>query len=178
MLDRPTEDLGAQFVRLLALHEHRLSSYVLALVPNWNDAEEILQQTKLKLWEQFKDYDPAKDFGTWACVIARYEVLTFRTRSARSRVHFRQELFDRMSGEMAQVTVDSDSRLGFIEECLKKLSDWQRELLLRCCVAGDSTKTVASELGRKADATRQALLRIRRKLYHCIEDARRKEAES
>jgi RNA polymerase sigma-70 factor, ECF subfamily len=178
MLDNATEDRGANFVRLLAAHEHRLGSYVLALVPNWNDSEEIIQQTKLRLWEQFGTYDPTKDFGVWACVIARYEVLTFRTRSARSHVHFSQALIDRMSGELTQTAAESDARLGFIEECLKKLTQWQRDLLWRCCVAGDSTRAVASDLGRKADATRQALLRIRRKLYHCIEDARQKEAES
>jgi RNA polymerase sigma-70 factor, ECF subfamily len=177
MSDNASEDRGAKFVQLLAAHEHRLSSYVLALVPSWNDAEEIIQQTKLRLWEQFGSYDATKDFGIWACVIARYEVLTFRTRSARSRVHFSQELVDRMSGELTETAAESDDRLTFVEGCLKKLTRWQRELLWRCCIAGDSTKQVAIQLGRKADATRQALLRIRRKLYRCIEDAQRKEAD-
>jgi RNA polymerase sigma-70 factor, ECF subfamily len=172
-----SDDRGAKFVQLLAMHEHRIGSYVLALMPNWTDAEEIIQQTKLRLWEQFDAYDPTKDFGVWACVIAHYEVLTYRTRAARSRVQFSQELVDRLSGELPQIVVESDSRLPFIERCLKKLTQWQRDLLWRCCVAGDSTQKVASQLGRKAGATRQALLRIRRTLYRCIEDAQQEEAD-
>lgn len=177
MVGNLPDDRAARFVQLLAAHDHRIGSYVLALIPNWNDAEEIIQQTKLRLWEQFESYDPARDFGIWACVIARYEVLTFRTRAVRSRVHFSQELVDRLSGELTQVVAESDARLTFLEQCLKKLTTWQRDLLRRCCLAKDSTQMVASKFGGKTGATRQALLRIRRKLYLCIEDARQREAE-
>lgn len=172
-----SKDHGAKFVELLASHEQRLGSFVLALVPNWNDAEDIIQQTKLRLWEQFETYDPDKDFGIWACVIARYEVLAFRTRSSRSRVQFSQELVDRLSTELAQTAAEADARLAFAEACLKKLVPWQRDLLWRCCVAGYSSQEVGARLGRKAEAIRQSLLRIRRKLYRCIEDAQQKEAE-
>lgn len=165
------------FVQLLAAHERRLGSFVLALVPNWSDAEDIIQETKLRLWEQFETYDSKKDFGTWACAIARYQVLTFRTRSARSRVLFSQELVDRLSQEFTQTDAEPDVRLVFLEECVKKLSQWQRNLLLRCCAADYSSQKVATQLGRKAEAIRQALLRIRRKLYRCIEEAQQKEAE-
>jgi len=170
-------DPAAEFVRLLAAQEQRLGSYVATLVPNWSDADDIVQQTKTRLWEQFGTYDRQKDFGTWACVIARYEVLAFRTRTARSRVHFSQEFVDRVSDDLTKVSPEPDSRLAFLEECLKKLSQWQRDLLWRCCVAGDSTRKVASELGRQVDSTRKAVLRIRRELFRCIEGARQKEAE-
>jgi RNA polymerase sigma-70 factor, ECF subfamily len=177
MPDNHPDTVAAEFVRLLAAHERRLGSFVATLVPNWNDAEDIVQQTKVRLWEQFGAYDRQRDFGTWACVIARYEVLAFRTRTVRSRVHFSQEFVDRVSGEMAKRAPESDSRLAFLEDCLKKLTQWQRDLLWRCCVAGDSTQRVATELGRKVEATRKAVLRIRRRLYRCIEVAERKEAE-
>jgi len=42
---------------LLAKNERRLSQYVLALVPNWADADDLIQQTKVRLWEQFGQYD-------------------------------------------------------------------------------------------------------------------------
>ncbi len=177
MFGSESKDHGAKFVQLLAAHERRLGSFVLALVPNWNDAEDIIQTTKLRLWEQFETYDPDKDFGAWACVIARYEVLAFRTRLARSRVQFSQELVDSMSEELTQTAAEADARLVFVEACLKKLTQWQRDLLWHCCIAGYSSQKVASLFGRKSEAIRQAMLRVRRKLYHCIEDARQKEAE-
>lgn len=175
--DNSPTDRAAEFVRLLAAYERRLTGYVVALMPNWNDAEDIIQQTKLRLWEQFQTYDPSKDFGTWACVIARYEVQTFRKRAIRSRVHFSQEFIDRVSGQLTRSMEKADERISLLEQCLRKLSEWQRDLLWRCCVAGDSTIQVASQLGRKNEATRKALLRVRRKLYRCIEAAQRREAK-
>lgn len=164
------------FVQLLAAHEHRLGSFVLALVPNWSDAEDIIQETKLRLWEQFDTYNPSKDFGVWACVIARYQVLAHRTRSGRSRLQFSQEMVERLSQELSQPNTESDARLTFLQECVKKLAEWQRGLLLRCCAAQRSTsQEVATQLGRTPEAIRQAMVRIRRKLYRCIEDAERKE---
>ena len=55
-----------EFVRLLGAHEQGLSGYIISLVPNWADADEIAQETKLRLWEQFEQFDRTKDFGTWA----------------------------------------------------------------------------------------------------------------
>ena len=54
-----------EFVRLLSVHEQELSGYVISLVPNWADADEVIQETKLRLWVQFDQYDAAKDFGVW-----------------------------------------------------------------------------------------------------------------
>lgn len=53
---------GIEFIGLLAREERRLTAYVAALVPNWADVDDLLQATKLKLWEQFGSYDPAGDF--------------------------------------------------------------------------------------------------------------------
>lgn len=159
------------FVQLLAACERRLDNYVLALVPNWSDAEDIVQQVKLRLWEQFDDYDRAKDFGAWACTIAYYEVLTFRTRSNRSCVRLSPLAIERVSKEAAAAAVESDSRMRLLRTCIDKLTQWQRELLFRCCMYGESTKSVAAELNRKADSVRKAVLRIRQDLYRCVEGA-------
>jgi RNA polymerase sigma-70 factor (ECF subfamily) len=165
------DDRGAKFVRLLAACERRLDNYVLTLVPHWSDAEDVAQEVKLRLWEQFDDYDATKDFGAWACTIAYYEVLTFRTNAGRSRLQFSQEALDRVATEASHVTRQSDTRMAFLLKCMDKLTQWQRELLLRCCVAGESIKDLAAELNRKVDSTRKAVLRIRRDLLHCVEEA-------
>ncbi len=132
MSDGKQDNRAIEFMRLLGAHERRLCGFVVAMVPNWNDAEDIIQQTKLRLWEQFETYDRQKDFGSWACVIARYQVLAFRTRSARSRIHFSQEFIDRVSATFAETAADSDARIPFLEDCFKKLTQWQRDLLWRC----------------------------------------------
>ena len=52
-----------EYLRLLAQYDLRLRGFVFTLVPNWADAEDIVQEVKLRLWEQFDDYDPTRTFG-------------------------------------------------------------------------------------------------------------------
>ena len=58
----PKPDRTAEFVRLLKQHDRRLSAYVHSLVPDWNEAEDIVQDTSVRLWEQFDKYDSDSNF--------------------------------------------------------------------------------------------------------------------
>ena len=45
----------------------RLNGYVLSLVHNWIDADDIVQDVAVRLWQRFDDFMPDADFGAWAC---------------------------------------------------------------------------------------------------------------
>ncbi len=121
-----------QFIALLAKHERRLSGYVLSLVPDWADAEEIVQETKTRLWEQFDQYDPSKDFGAWACTIAYYQILTLRQRSRRQHTALGQEFLDTVAAKFEQVAEGETDRSRALAVCLQKLTPSQRALVKRC----------------------------------------------
>src|ERR1700690_239090 len=59
-----------QFLSLFLRSEREIFRYVAAMVPNLTDAEDIVQQTALALWEKFDAYDPAQPFTPWACRFA------------------------------------------------------------------------------------------------------------
>src|SRR3954454_5312614 len=59
-----------QFLSLFLRSEREIFRYVAALVPNVTDAEDIVQQTALALWEKFAFYDTAQPFTPWACRFA------------------------------------------------------------------------------------------------------------
>ena len=70
---RHFEDPAAAQQRFLSLFlrsEREIFRYVAALVPNVADAEDIVQQTALSLWEKFDAYDPTQPFTPWACRFA------------------------------------------------------------------------------------------------------------
>jgi len=48
-----------RFLSLFLRSEREIFRYVAALVPNVTDAEDIVQQTAIALWEKFDTYDPA-----------------------------------------------------------------------------------------------------------------------
>ena len=49
-------DRQDEFVRLLAGHDRAIMLFILSLVPNWADAEEIRQETSVKLWQEFSKF--------------------------------------------------------------------------------------------------------------------------
>src|SRR6185436_5699701 len=70
---RQSEDQAAAQQRFLSLFlrsEREVFRYVAALVPHVADAEDIVQQTALVLWEKFDDYNSSQPFTPWACRFA------------------------------------------------------------------------------------------------------------
>ena len=165
-----------QFVRLLGQHEQALTAFILALVPDWHAAHDLAQETRLRLWEQFDEYDPDKDFGAWARTIARYEVLHYRTRKGRQKVCFSDEVLDLVAEEADEAAGRVDARQGALARCLERLSEVQRNLLTHCYVSDKSLHDVATELGQSYEAVRKRVFRIRRLLHQCIDRALRVEA--
>ncbi len=167
-----------QFLQLLGMHERRLRAFIFALVPNWADAEEIAQETRIRLWEQFDRYDPAKDFGAWSRTIAYYLVLKEREKASRDRLVFSQEFLERVASEIEGVSDEWEARRRTLAECLQKCSAQQRQLLMRYYEGKESMREIAAQLGRSLDATRQSVLRTRTALAECVESALRREDHS
>lgn len=57
--------------------QHHVLGFVQMLLPSVHDAEEVLQETSIVLWNKWDQYDPERDFVKWACGIARYEVFRY-----------------------------------------------------------------------------------------------------
>lgn len=166
-----------EFVRLLAENERRLTAYVHALVTSWQDAEDVLQNTKLRLWEQFDSYRRDGDFAAWAIAIARSMVQTHRTVCRRQRVYFSDEVMERITRNIPSANASKDDdRLSAVWECVKTLSDARRNLLRLVCSGHKRLKDIARELGQTPTATRVALLRTRRTLFECVQKRLRNES--
>ena len=164
-----------EFIGLLAREERRLTAYVAALVPNWADMDDILQATKLKLWEQFGNYDRSGDFGAWARKIAFYQVLTYRKKSGRDRARFSPQTLELLSEDLAKVSEETDARRDALADCLKKLTIVGRQLLWHFYSGEDTTKDMAIKLGRSVRGTQQAVAKLRSDLQECVERALRRE---
>src|SRR4051812_12731478 len=86
-------------VQLLTEHQQKLYVYILSLLGNPTDADEVLQNTNLVLWRKAADFHFGTCFSAWACRLAYYEVLAFRKQRGRSRLNFNQELLDTLAEE-------------------------------------------------------------------------------
>jgi RNA polymerase sigma-70 factor (ECF subfamily) len=164
------EQHNRQFLCLLAEYERQLTGYVHTLVPSWQDAEDILQDTKLRLWEQFGSFQPGTDFAAWAFTIAGYMVRKYRKDCQRQRVCFSDDLLEKLSRHVARTAAlpTRDDRVFALVECVKALNDASRKLLRLFSEGHRRIKDIASELGQTPSATYSSLFRIRRSLLDCV----------
>jgi RNA polymerase sigma-70 factor, ECF subfamily len=165
-----------EFVQLLIEHERRLEGFVLAMVPDWTAAEDIVQETKLRLWKQFDGFDRSRNFGAWARTIAYYQVLAYRKSNQRSREHlFSDDFLQSVAQEESSREAEIVARQRFLAGCLKKLNDRARELLKLVYSGNDTIRQVAQRLGRGEAATYTAVQDARLRLHKCLEKELRKE---
>lgn len=157
-----------QFLRLLSECDQQLSAYILALVLSIEDADEIVQNTKLKLWEQFERYEPGTDFAAWARTVGYYEVLSFRQKR-RSAREMNTAFLDAVAEQAALTPPNQSRRRIALDACLSKLDTGCREFVLRCYTTGTQIAEVASEMGRPATAVYQKLWRLRKQLHQCVD---------
>lgn len=164
-----TDAEHAEFLRLLGACERSLQAYVLGLVGRQQDADEVLQETRIKLWEEFPKYDPGRSFSAWARAIAFFEVRSFRKRCVRDRLVFcSEEVINSLSLEYEQLEAELSDRSMFLDSCLKRLSHTSRNLLMLCYSGEANQREIADQLGRSFAGLRQSLYRIRKSLYDCI----------
>ena len=57
--------------RLIEQYQHRLLRYLISLLHNRQTAEDVFQETWIRVLEQGRRYDPAHNFSTWLLTIAR-----------------------------------------------------------------------------------------------------------
>ena len=151
------EDASAaqqQFLSLFLRSEREIFRYVAVLVPNVADAEDIVQQTALALWEKFDAYDPSQPFTPWACRFALLE----------------GGLAEELAQRREELRPEIETRLKHLEACLNKLSAEQRSMIEGYYYRRDGIEKLAQETGRTVAAAYKTLQRIRQALQICIEN--------
>jgi RNA polymerase sigma-70 factor (ECF subfamily) len=165
-----------RFVQLLGRHQRRLFLYVMTLVPSWNDAEEILQETNLVLWREFDQFQPGTSFAAWACKVALHRVLAWRKRRQRDRLEFSDTFLEAVAAESDAAADRLEERSRQLARCIDRLPPHHRELLRLRYSENHAIDAIAGRLGRRADAVYRALSRIRHALHDCVTQALASEA--
>jgi RNA polymerase sigma-70 factor, ECF subfamily len=164
---RPTVDVE-DFVRLLMANERRIFAYVLTLLPNVADAEDVLQETSIVLWRKFPEYQPGSDFTSWAFRIAQNMVRNARAKHQRCRVKFDEELFAAVAADAERMREELDLGRSVLAECIDELPPGDRELLALRYDAGATIKSVAAAVGRSVEGMYKAMRRIHDALHDCV----------
>lgn len=157
------------FVRLFTQHEPMLRGFILTLVPTWEDAAEVLQETSVVAWRKFDEFELGSSFHSWIFRIAVLEVYHYRDRNQKLRFRFDQALLEKIIDTRRQDWDSTDERRRVLAQCLDKLRPSDRQLVLERYSDQRKGKQIAESQGRPADSIYKALKRIRAALFECIE---------
>ncbi len=152
--------------------------YVLVLLPDWNAAQEVVQNTHVVAWRKASDFqsDTEEHFYRWTKQIAFYETKKHLAQKASGPCLLDPSLAELMSDEFSGIEGDLDARREALSTCIEKLPAKDEELLRLRYWGEDSVVALANQLGRTADAIYKSLQRVRQALLRCIErETRRAE---
>jgi RNA polymerase sigma-70 factor (ECF subfamily) len=178
---RDAEDPAAAQQRFLSLFlrsEREIFRYVAALTPNVADAEDIVQQTALALWEKFDDYDRSLPFTPWACRFALNKTRQWLDRRQRWKLLLERGLADELAGRRDELRPELEARLRHLEGCLRKLPKDQRDLVEGYYYRREAVEKLAELSSRTVASTYKTLQRVRLALQSCVEHAAKPEGFS
>lgn len=160
----------SKFLRDLAGVYRELYYAVLSIVGNRTDADDIMQEVCIVLWQRFEEFEPGTNFRKWATAFA-FNIAKANARQIRRRrgVGLSDEALAKLSRLQAANSELFDLRRENLQKCLKKLSPRDYRFLLECY--GRET-TLAELASRKAVPVRtiySRLMRLRKRLIDCVQ---------
>jgi RNA polymerase sigma-70 factor, ECF subfamily len=160
----------AELMNLFSRHQRRLLAYIQTLVPSRNDVEDIMQEVGLVMLKKFNEFEPGSNFIAWAYRIAYHEVQHYYQRRRNKNLPcIDVEALQCLSKEVVDNVSRQDARHEALLDCLKRLSERDRQLVMTRYEAGGGVVQAAQLSGRSIQAAYKALSRIRNALMQCVD---------
>src|SRR4051812_22220465 len=156
-------DKNKVFLRLFLKNERRLYAYILVLLPNRADADDVLQDTSLTMWDKFDANAPPTEFLAWARRVAYHKVLDFYKKGTRTQARLGKLFLTRLGESAVWQNEDAghDERREALAGCVEKLPQPDRDLLAARFADGATTQSASAQVGKSVDAVYKALARVR-----------------
>lgn len=165
-------DKSTIFADLLLANRRNLFGFIFSLVQNLSDAEDIYQETAIVLWQKFDDFTPGTNFSAWAMRVAHHRVLKHVNTKRKQRLFFSEGLLESIADAyQREATGEGNRRADALATCIEKLSEKDRQLVTRCYSPDRNYAEIARSQGRTINAIYQAINRIRKSLFACVERA-------
>ena len=162
-----------RFTQLFQQNYQDLYAYIFALVRDFSDAEDLLQETSVTLWEKFDEFDELQadtSFRAWACTIAKYKALNFVRKQARQRTTHDTAFLEQVADAASQLPRPEDTtRREALQHCAKTLTDTQQRLLWEYYAGKQTVPQIAEQQQKTANSVYGTLSHMRRLLKKCID---------
>ena len=157
-----------EFVSLFFASQTRILSFILSLIPNFSDGEDILQEVWNIMWRKFGQYERETDFTAWGKRIAYYLIMDYRRKQSLKHVIFNDDLFGIISEKASADVIQNDRRTEILSKCLRKLPAKDRELIKLRYFDNLKPKLIADNFNASINSIYKSLSYVHGKLLVCM----------
>jgi len=156
--------------QLFVAHQNAIRAMVLAIVPDFAAADDIIQEVFLVVTRKAADFREGSNFLAWACAIARLKVLEWRRQHPAGMLS--EDVIETLMAE-APYHAASAERSQALVRCLERLAPRALELVRLRYYCGHAPREIARLLGLAPQAVHVALSKARSFLRDCVDRATR-----
>ncbi len=165
-------DLDA-YEEIVRQYQGLLMGYAAHRLPHVDVAQDIVQLTFIRAYEQLNEYKPERDFGVWLCVICKHFILTEserQRRQSRNLASYRDALQTRV-WEMMWVEDDQGParELSALRKCMMALQTQAARVVRLRYDEQKSCQDIAESMQRSVTWVTSTLWRARKSLRECMD---------
>ena len=156
--------------QLLANIQPSLKAYIISLLANTSDADDILQETNHYLVKNQDQFQLGTNFKAWAFRVAYFRVKShIRDRGRHGTVGFSEAFLDQIASTSNNYLAQSENRMTQLHQCISNLKAKEQNLVRKHYFEKQSMVALAAIFKRPTNTLHKSISRIRQKLKACIE---------
>jgi RNA polymerase sigma-70 factor (ECF subfamily) len=159
------------FAVLVGRYNFRIHRYAASKMLDRASVDDVVQKSFVTAFQQLAGYDPRWPFEDWLRGIVRNHCRNeWRQHLRRVRATGKLLEIKRAEWEIESLGREdlAEDRLDALRECLQKLGDFDRRILLTRFVEQAPIKTISERFGLSGPAARELLFRLRLRLAECV----------
>lgn len=159
---------GSEFVRQLMQSQNQIYSFILTMVPNWSDADDILQDTSEILWRKYGQHEKIEYFTALGIQVAKNLIYNYYRQKRQQDRLLSEEAFEDLASYSGELGMEVDRRVRMLHHCLSKLPHPDMELIRLRYESGFTVRKIAEVTNRSADGLYKVMGRIHDALLRCV----------
>ncbi|MDR1156449.1 MAG: sigma-70 family RNA polymerase sigma factor [Bacteroidales bacterium] len=151
------------FNQLMTHLRPKLYRFALAFVGRTDEAEDVVQEIGIKLWERRGELDALRSVEAYAMSAVRNRCLDY-ARSPHSRTAEWVEAHDAVHEQTPYKSVEQSDMVAFVRRLIDRLPEQQQMVIRLRDIEGYELEEIAEILGMNGGTVRTSLSRARRKI--------------
>jgi RNA polymerase sigma-70 factor (ECF subfamily) len=156
---------------LFARHHVRVYRFVLRLVANPTNAEDLISEVFLDVWRQAGKFEARSAVSTWLLAIARFKALSALRRRSEDELDDETAASIEDQADNPEVAAQKKDKGEILRQCLTKLTQEHREIVDLVYYHEKSIEEVAEIVGIPEATVKTRMFYARKKLSELLKAA-------